>query len=62
MSHAMGADGFDDPYDDGWDIVEDFRYRTSLPLGRWLINRRRRAEGKRAFAFFRRDGPYVRGS
>jgi hypothetical protein len=47
MSPVDGAEG-----EDSWDIIEEFRYRTSLPLGRWLINRRRRARGQEPFPFF----------
>lgn len=32
---------------EGWDTVERFRFYTSRPIGRWLINRRRRREGRK---------------
>lgn len=31
------------------DILQEFRHRTGLPLERWLINRRRRREGRAPF-------------
>lgn len=31
------------------DLLTRYRYDTAFPLGKWLINRRRRREGKAPF-------------